>query len=104
MLNIKLIQARLFDIADYIHLKVEQVKISVKTSGAEKEINKDIALLGKRIFETREKNLSCLANDKTVLEREARIINDQNQLLKTKKEYMKRSGKRLRIDAQEPVL
>jgi len=80
-------------LAGRIHAKVEEVKISLKTSVLEKKINKDIAILGGNIFAMNEKNPSRIIQDKTILECGAYIINDQNRLLEIKREYLRRVTK-----------
>jgi glucan phosphorylase len=77
-------------IASRIYEKVEEVKISLKTNGLEKKIDKDIALLGEKIFAMNEKNPSRIIQDKTILEWEAHITNDRNRLLEIKRGHLQR--------------
>ena len=88
--RVTLIQNGLLGIADRIYLKVEEVKISLKTSVFEKNIKKKIAFFGETIFKTHQKNLSRIVKDTTVSALGSSIINDQNLLLEIKRGYLER--------------
>ena len=91
--RIALIQDRLFGLGDSIYFKVEEVKISLKTSALEKRINKEIALLGEMIFETRDKNLSRIIKNESISKSAAHIINNQERLSGIKRQNLKRITK-----------
>jgi len=86
--KIKRIQKLFLTIGNYIYFKVEEAKISLKTSALEKKINQDIAFVGEIAFKTGEKNLERLIKEEAISQLAHHIINDQQRLSGIKKQHL----------------
>jgi hypothetical protein len=87
--NLIATQRVVLGIANRLFMQVESVKISIKTSALEQEMNKDFALLGEHRFQGHDKDPSLFVKDPAILKLTSKILVDQNRLADMKSRYLK---------------
>ncbi len=75
--------------ANRLFMQVEAVKVSIKTSALEQEINKDFAVLGENRFQQYDRDPVIFAKDQTISQLTSKILANQTRLADMKSQYLK---------------